>query len=352
MSAYINGTGAVSAQPTFGDNPVAAAFHNPAGNRWLALEPDYAALIDARQIRRMSRVIRMGIVAAQRSMREAGIEMPGAVVVGTSLGCLGDTESFLTKMVEHREEMLSPTAFIHSTHNTIASQIALLYGCRGYNSTYVHRSLSFESALIDALLLLEEGTAHSVLAGGIDETTDTSFTIMERLGHFKKEEDLRAASFYGGTGSGSVAGEGSVFFTLSANPSPGSYARLTAVETCSFSGTEIATQVARRMLEQHDIETPFLLVSGMNGDPSTDKRHHDFARALDQADRFFRYKHWSGEYATSTAFGVWMAAQILRNGSIPGAWKQSGNPDDPVRSVLIHNNSVEAHHSLILLTAC
>ncbi len=47
--------------------------------------------------------------------------MPGAIITGTALGCLEDTVTFLTRMIELNEELLPPTAFIQSTHNTVAA---------------------------------------------------------------------------------------------------------------------------------------------------------------------------------------------------------------------------------------
>ena len=57
---------------------------------------------------------------------------------------------FLRKMIEFEEKMLSPTAFIQSTHNTVGAQIALLLKCHHYNNTIVHRAFSFENALTEA----------------------------------------------------------------------------------------------------------------------------------------------------------------------------------------------------------
>src|SRR6478736_199948 len=91
------------------------------------------------------------------------------------------------KMIEQNEQLLTPTAFIQSTHNTIGAQIALLLGCNGYNNAFVHRGFSFESALLDAALLIRENEADNILVGAIDELTDRSFEILQRFGLYKKE---------------------------------------------------------------------------------------------------------------------------------------------------------------------
>ncbi len=141
MEIYIQAASAISPQKNSGQ------------------EPDYSSLIDPKSIRRMSRIIRMGVGAAAACLRDAGVACPDAIVTGTAYGCLADTGVFLSKMIGQQEEMLPPTAFIQSTHNTVGGQIALLFQCHGYNNTFVHRGFSFESALLDAMLLLRENEA-------------------------------------------------------------------------------------------------------------------------------------------------------------------------------------------------
>ena len=93
----------------------------------------------------MSRIIRMGVAAAMECLQEADVKKPDAIITGTAYGCLEDTGLFLAKMVENNEEMLTPTAFIQSTHNTVGAQVALMLSCHHYNNTFVHRGFSFES---------------------------------------------------------------------------------------------------------------------------------------------------------------------------------------------------------------
>ncbi|HEY9196512.1 MAG TPA: beta-ketoacyl synthase chain length factor, partial [Mucilaginibacter sp.] len=171
---YIRSTGNISPQNTFGtipfsDGPVAYEV-----NRLSCITPDYKELIDPKLIRRMSRVIKMGVASAMACLNDAGISNPDAIVTGTAYGCLEDTGVFLSKMVERGEELLTPTSFIQSTHNTVGAQVALLLGCNAYNNTFVSGGFSFENTLADAQMLLQEGQANQVLVGGIDEITEYS----------------------------------------------------------------------------------------------------------------------------------------------------------------------------------
>lgn len=191
-----------------------------------AEEPDYAGMIAPMQLRRMSKAVRMGIGAAKSCLAQAGTGSPDAIAVGTTMGCLQDTEVFLKKMVTQEERMLTPTSFIQSTHNTVAGQIALVTGCHGYNTTICQRGHSFEGAVMSAALYLAEHPEHTVLCGGVDELTDTSFDLMQRAG-----ADTSIA-----------AGEGAGFLLLSRTNAGG---RIRIAGLDMFSGMNDADALAR-----------------------------------------------------------------------------------------------------------
>jgi hypothetical protein len=104
-----------------------------------------------------------------------------AVIVGTGLGCLADSETFLRNCVTSGGQQVNPTPFIQSTFNTVAAQVALIKSLHCYNNTFSHRYISFESALTDAVLRIDGGYAANVLIGVVDEVTPTSATIMRRM---------------------------------------------------------------------------------------------------------------------------------------------------------------------------
>jgi 3-oxoacyl-[acyl-carrier-protein] synthase II len=165
MAIYINGIGSISAQNL---EPRSANFDIIKGetNPLICVEPDYKEMINPMQLRRMSKVVRMGIATAKSALKDAQIEKPDIITIGTAYGCLADTEFFLNKLISQEETMLTPTSFIQSTHNTVSGQIALMLACHGHNFTFVHKGFSFESALQDAMMWLKEKENISVLTGG------------------------------------------------------------------------------------------------------------------------------------------------------------------------------------------
>jgi 3-oxoacyl-[acyl-carrier-protein] synthase II len=354
MKGYIRSTGNISPQHSFGEQPFLDSPVDHAGNRLSCIEPDYKAFIDPKPLRRMSRIIKMGVASAMECLREAGVQQPGAIVTGTAYGCLEDTGVFLTKMVEQREELLAPTAFIQSTHNTVGAQIALMLHCNAYNNVFVHGGLSFESALLDGLMLLQEGEASDVLVGGIDEITNASHAILSRFGLYKSAPGSSLNLFSGDT-AGTIAGEGAAFFLLCAQPSGNDYAHIDGLHSfykpAAMSGTEEEIQrfLSDNQLSAGDID---LVITGRNGDAKNDRIYDQLRVSVFQEKQLLNYKHLCGEYPTSVAFAVWMASHILRSGLVPDVLSVTPVSDKPVRRILIYNHFQDIHHSLLLLSAC
>ena len=306
MKVYIRSTAAISPQKTLGDVPFLTEPIAYEGIRLSAFEPDYKDYIDAKLIRRMSHIIKMGVAAAKECLNIAGVSTPGAIITGTAYGCLEDTITFLTRIIELEEEMLPPTAFIQSTHNTVAAQIALMLKCHQYNNTFVHRGISFESALLDAIMLLKEQEADNILVGGTDEMTDASFAILTRLGLYKRWP-LSNLSLFNTPTNGSIGGEGAAFFLLTDKPFAQNMAELVAHKTfykANIKGTiedNIHKFLADNELNMEDID---LVITGKNGDLKNDAVYNDLKTSLFAGSSLANYKHLCGEYPTSVSFAV------------------------------------------------
>src|SRR3954470_22554556 len=129
MEAYISGIGIISPQETFATDGFLEKIleHNSLSLR--CIEPSYKEFLNPTLARRMARIIKMSIAASSVCFKDAGVEMPDAIMTGTALGCLEDTEKFLLAIIENDEQFLTPTSFIQSTHNTVGAQIALQLKC-------------------------------------------------------------------------------------------------------------------------------------------------------------------------------------------------------------------------------
>jgi 3-oxoacyl-(acyl-carrier-protein) synthase len=339
MKAFINSIAIASPQNTFMQEFPAEVNGYPGTKYLKCIEPAYKDFLDPMVSRRMSRIVKTGVCVALGCLRKAGVDMPDAVIAGTGLGCLEDTEKFLGSIYTLQEHLLNPTPFINSTHNTIAGAIALAIKCHGYNATFTHRGFSFESALLDALMLAAENPQAAILAGAFDEITENTYDITKRLGLWKN----------------TIPGEGVAFFLLSGKKQTSSMAQLSALQTLYNPGKENSVEAEMRHfilnagLSIHDID---LVVMGTSGDPSTDVYYDFLADGLFKGKPVAGFKHLCGEYDTASSFALWMTAEVIHKQYLP-AWSRVNeiNPGK-LKNILIYNHLRGINHAFYLLSSC
>ncbi|MBS1531222.1 MAG: beta-ketoacyl synthase chain length factor [Bacteroidetes bacterium] len=350
MKAYIRSAVCISPQKTFNSEGFLDEILRYNGTRLTVIEPDYKDYIDPKLARRMSSIIKRGVAAAKKCLEGTGIEAPDAIIAGTAFGCMEDTITFLTRMVEMNEEMLPPTAFIQSTHNTVAAQIALALQCHGYNNTFVHKGISFESSLFDALMLLDEKEAHNIIVGGTEEMVDVSFKVLSRLGLYRRQPvsnlDLLKAE-----AKGTMGGEGSAFFLVTDQASNDNLAELTAIKT--YYQPENIGQTIVDFLEENKLTTSGidLIITGRNGDIKNDAVYHQVNSDLFKDNALASYKHLCGEYPVASSFALWLAANMLKRQEIPQAVIERGSKERELKRILIYNHYQNKYHALMLVSA-
>jgi 3-oxoacyl-[acyl-carrier-protein] synthase II len=288
---YISAASSISHQPTF-RNAGFSTLIEPLGESATLISPDYKGFIDAGLLRRMSKILRMSVACSKDCIEQSGIEQPDAIVVGTGLGCLQDTEKFLNHSITI-EGLLPPTAFIQSTHNTMAGQISLSIGNHGYNMTHTQNTLSFENALQDAILLLAEGEKH-ILVGAADE-------YIEILSEISGKLDIETAAPFTSAAS---------FFILSKEKNN---ATLASVKDCATTGfvKDVPGTIAAFLLENGltSDNIDLVLFSGAShglNDSTELMKSFSFL-----AEKCIDYLPFSGIYPTSSAFALHYAADVI-----------------------------------------
>ncbi|MEO6306099.1 MAG: beta-ketoacyl synthase chain length factor [Bacteroidia bacterium] len=352
MEVYINALSCISHHNTIDDDFFFEDIPSiPTSNSLQVTAPVYKDYIPANTIRRTSHILKMGISAGLMCLRKTGKEQTDAIVVGTAMGCFEDTDKFLRSIGDNNESMLTPTSFIQSTHNTVAGQLALLTKCHGYNFTYVHQNLSFEYALLDAMLLLKDGEAETVLVGGVDELIPPLFELFDRAGHIKKTENNNEP-IWKSKSKGFIAGEGSAFFSIGNKSTDSSIAKIKGVKAIQKLNTEgelsdhCTAFLNELNLKKEDIS---LVLNGASGDSEKDKRILNFTDTLNLPTAYF--KHLCGEYFTSSGFALWLATNILKKQRVPDSiipTKFSG----ALKNILIVNHYQDQHYSFICVSAC
>lgn len=134
---------------------------------------EYREYINPMKTRRLGRMMKAALVSALKTLRMSETPQPDIIINGTRFGCLEDSEKLLDALVAEGEEASMPTHFMQSTHNTVATQIAISTKNHGYNATYSQGAVSFECALLDAFLQLRSGEARTALVCCNDALTDS-----------------------------------------------------------------------------------------------------------------------------------------------------------------------------------
>lgn len=341
MKVYIRSTGNISPQHTLDTDLFLQQRINPSDDFFKSVEPQYEQYVDSKMIRRMSRIVKMGVAAAMTCLGNAGVEKPAAILTATAYGCLEDTSGFLRRMIEFEEKLLSPTAFIQSTHNTVGAQIALLLKCHNYNNTIVHRSFSFENALTESILLLAEGMG-PVLAGAVDEITDDRHSILRRFGLYRRS----------GKAPGNIAGEGAVFFLIDKEPGDHPLAviddvrRLYNPENYGRVQEFILEMLAQNNVDSDDIG---LVLTSHSGNPEKDLMDDQLLHSIFRGKPGFPFKSLCGDYPTASGFACWLAAILLKEQKKP-VWMTGLS--FPLKNIFIHHRDGDKYHSFFLISAC
>ena len=350
---YINGISSISAQKTFDDDQFLDELVAYDDNVIVASNPNYKEFIPPAAARRMAKGIKMGIVASKLALQNAKTEQVDAILSGTGMGCLRDSEKFLGALIDNNEEYLTPTPFIQSTHNTVGGQIALELQCKGYNFTYVHSSVSFESALLDAKMQLETDEVDTILVGGVDELSDRTVDMHRLINHVKEEKVSSETVLQSGT-KGAVFSEGANFFVLGNSKTDTTLGELVALETFNTLPKKKIEAKMSSFLKENNVEITEidLLIIGNNGDVEFDDRYKIISSGIFNQTPQAVYKHLIGEYNTASSFAFWLANKVFDTQKLPKALQLNGLEKSNYTTILLYNQYRGENHGFTLLRKC
>lgn len=303
-NCYIRSVAQVSCQQPLSDEWLASPQCHD-GSYAGAVEPQTRGLISPGDARRMGKILKRTVCTSLSALSSAGIGMPDAIVTGTGMGCMENSEKFLTDLTLGGEHCLKPTLFMQSTHNTISSLVAITLKCHGYNNTYSHGRLSWESALLDAWLQIRSGGISSALVGAHDEVTP----FLARILHHIHPEYAMVSETSMASVLSSEAGDGPCV----------------TVEDVFVADNLSAVDVAARLCPKDRV-----IVAGINGNPDNDAPYAEVMRALPSPCTLLKYKHVFGENFSASAMGFYVGATLLMRQQVPDFLVESGAGDGGV----------------------
>lgn len=314
MRAYIHKMAGISVLNSF-DQGVLHALNNT--NSQTLIEPPYKDIIPGSYLRRMSKVIKMGVATALRVLKDEEVQ---GIIVGSGAGCCYNTVLFIDEFYHRPTGVLSPNSFIQSTDNTIAGQIALITKNNSYNITYIQKGLSFENALLDALLLVNEIDG-KVLVGGVDEW----------INKFGLNDDVREKhpEFW--------IGEGAGFFIVG----PSEEHALAQVNSCGLIHADALSveEKIQSYLSANQLKSPDLILYGNSFVNSTPLQGNIMGV------KTIHYDSICGIYFTNSSFALQMATEIL---SLPDQAKIQGWE---AKNILIVNNFFDVDFGLTYVSS-
>jgi 3-oxoacyl-[acyl-carrier-protein] synthase II len=319
ITFYIQGIGNISPQRTYDNSEFLPGINTYHDNVLSCVTPEFKNYISPIQLRRMSRMFKIGLSAAKICAQDAKLEMPDGIITASGYGCIGDTGKFLLEIIENGEKQLTPTLFMQSTYNSISGGIAMAMKCNNYNTTYVHRGFAFETGLQDAMMQIEDQPTKRFLLGGFDETNSGQLIISSRTGYHRKDH-INSLSLFKTRGQGTLQGEGAAFFVIGSRHTENSYCLIKGLQMIyAPKDTSAVIAAIQQLLQKNNmaITDVDIVINGIGGDNTDDRLNNKVMDEIFQNTQQLVFKHLSGDYCTASSFGLWLGAQMLRTQTIP-----------------------------------
>lgn len=178
---------------------------------------DYKNYISPLLGRRLSPVIKKSIVTSKRSLSQANISSPDAIITATSLASVSSTYEYNYAIANDKDYLISPANFISSTPNAIGTQVAIALKCHSYNTTHADDCKSFESALVESFILLNSSDhfISNVLLNVADESPDYCKPVLAKYMKVPLNQ----------------IGDGVISFVLSKNRNDGSLCKIVDIQS-------------------------------------------------------------------------------------------------------------------------
>lgn len=217
---------------------------------------------------------------------------------------------------------------MQSTHNTISSLIAIILKCHGYNNTYSHKGISFESSLFDAWIQIKSGMIRNALVGAHDEVTPFMDLVMERT-HPEY----------------SLVSEASVSTIVTNTKSDRNLCEISDVRLLHRPEySDLATLL--------NPEEDGIILLGLNGNSLNDEPYEELVRTLSYNPHILQYKNIFGDNFSASALAFYAASTIMKRQEIPSLMLWNAEVAlgiDEIKSITILNQSDGTTWSLIRL---
>ncbi len=142
------------------------------------VEHDADALLDVGKARRFDRMARLGAIAVERALREAGAPAATAgVLLGSAFGNVDACAAYMHRVFDKGPRAASPAEFPNLVPSSAVGHISIYTGAQGLAFATADLSVSGSSAFAQAVQLVASGEAPCIVAGASEPKSD----IVERV---------------------------------------------------------------------------------------------------------------------------------------------------------------------------
>lgn len=179
---------------------------------------DFSQYVDPKEVKRTDRVILLGLVAAQKTIDDSGLDLSAinlercGVIVGSGIGGMSTLETEHSKLIERGPGRVSPFLIPMMIPDMAAGRISMNCGFRGPNYAVVSACASSSHSIGDAFMMIKCGMADVIMAGGTEAVVTplafAGFCTMKAMSTRNDTPD-KASSPFDVKRDGFVMGEGS-----------------------------------------------------------------------------------------------------------------------------------------------
>jgi 3-oxoacyl-[acyl-carrier-protein] synthase II len=135
---------------------------------------DPSAYVPQKQARRMARFSQFAVAAAQMAVADADLAITPenrdrvGVLLSNSIGSVAVSERNYATLKERGWKRINPLFMAMVLPNMVSSNVSIVLGARGYNSTVATACAGGTTAIGEATEVIRRGAADVMLAGGAD----------------------------------------------------------------------------------------------------------------------------------------------------------------------------------------
>jgi len=184
---------------------------------------DASRYVPVKQARRMARFSQLAVAAATMAVSDAGLEITPenadrvGVLLSNSVGSVAVTERNYSALKERGWQRMHPLFMAIVLPNMVSSNVSIVLGARGYNSTVATACAGGTTAIGEATEVIRRGAADVMLAGGADAPIcEMTLAGMSMIGALSTRNDApeKASRPFDAGRDGFVAAEGGAVLIL------------------------------------------------------------------------------------------------------------------------------------------